>query len=129
MEIKMCDEYSNTFTKEPDFNCPVCGVKLFTDWVDNGFGTYSIQASPYICECGWHEIGCKTCCESRCFSWEKCQGKALNQQSKIEELSRQIEVAIVSPELHVTRCDYCHKYFESEVMHADICPECRKGSK
>jgi hypothetical protein len=68
---------ANTFNKEPVFNCPQCNAKLFTDWVDNGFGPYSVQASPYGCECGWHETGCKECIKERCFSWSKCQGHAL----------------------------------------------------
>lgn len=68
---------ANTFTKEPVFNCPQCNEQLYTDWVDNGFGPYSVQASPYGCECGWHETGCKECIKERCFSWEKCQGRAL----------------------------------------------------
>jgi hypothetical protein len=68
---------ANTFTKEPVFNCPQCNAELYTDWVDNGFGPYSVQASPYGCECGWHETGCKECIKEKCFSWEKCQGRAL----------------------------------------------------
>lgn len=63
--------------KEPEFLCPQCNTPLFTDWVDNGFGPYAVQASPYGCECGWHETGCQTCCKERCFSWGKCQGRAL----------------------------------------------------
>lgn len=70
-------KYGNTFSKEPEYKCPSCGTQLHTDWVDNGFGPYSIQASPYGCECGWHETGCNECIKSRCFSWEKCQGRAL----------------------------------------------------
>lgn len=68
---------ANTFTKEPVFNCPQCNEELYTDWVDNGFGPYSVQASPYGCECGWHETGCKECVKEKCFSWGKCQGRAL----------------------------------------------------
>lgn len=68
---------SNTFTKEPVFNCPQCNAELHTDWVDNGFGPYSVQASPYGCECGWHETGCNECIKEKCFSWVKCQGKAV----------------------------------------------------
>lgn len=71
------EKYGNTFTKEPEFKCPSCDTKLHTDWVDNGFGPYSVQASPYGCECGWHETGCVECGKERCFSWIKCQGKAL----------------------------------------------------
>jgi hypothetical protein len=72
------DKYANTFTKEPVFECPSCGKELYTDWVDNGFGPFSVQASPYGCECGWHETGCKECIQEKCFSWVKCQGKALS---------------------------------------------------
>jgi hypothetical protein len=68
---------ANTFNKEPVFNCPQCNEELYTDWVDNGFGPYSVQASPYGCECGWHETGCKECIREKCFSWAKCQGRAL----------------------------------------------------
>ena len=71
------DNFSNTFNKEPEFNCPACGVALSTEWVDNGFGAYSVQASPYNCECGWSEIGCKNCIKEKCFSWDKCKGKAV----------------------------------------------------
>ena len=69
------------FNQEPVFHCPQCNDKLYTDWVDNGFGPYSVQASPYGCECGWHETGCKECIKEKCFSWASCQGRALvNQQ-------------------------------------------------
>jgi len=72
------DNYSNTFNKEPKFNCPICNTELFTDRVDNGFGAFSVQVSPYICEsCGWSETGCERCIKERCFSWEKCRGRAL----------------------------------------------------
>ena len=76
-EMDLIDKYSNTFIVEPKFNCPVCNSELHTDWVDNGFGKYSVQASPYICDCGWHESGCETCIYWRCFSWEKCKGVAV----------------------------------------------------
>ena len=73
------DNFSNIFITEPLFKCPSCGILLHTDWVDNGFGPYSVQASPYGCEsCGWHETGCETCSKEKCFSWEKCKGRALN---------------------------------------------------
>jgi hypothetical protein len=68
---------ANTCRVEPEFNCPSCGTELHTDWVDNGFGPYSVQASPYGCECGWHETGCKECIKEKCFSWVNCQGRAL----------------------------------------------------
>jgi hypothetical protein len=67
----------NLFNKEPEFYCPVCNTELFTDWVDNGFGRFAVQASPYVCECGWNERGCETCIKDKCFSWEKCQGRAV----------------------------------------------------
>lgn len=70
-------DYYNIFNKEPEFSCPECGAELHTDWVDNGFGPYSIQASPYNCECGWSEKGCNECIGDRCFSWDRCSGKAL----------------------------------------------------
>lgn len=68
---------ANTCREEPVFHCPQCNEQLQTDWVDNGFGPYSVQASPYGCECGWHETGCKECIKEKCFSWVKCQGRAL----------------------------------------------------
>jgi C4-type Zn-finger protein len=71
------DNFSNIFNKEPKFYCPVCGKELFTDWVDNGFGPYSVQVSPYVCECGWSEKGCDKCIKEKCFSWAKCKGKAV----------------------------------------------------
>lgn len=69
--------FSSIFNAEPKFNCPECNKELHTEWVDNGFGRYSVQASPYVCECGWSEISCKECIKSKCFSWDKCRGKAL----------------------------------------------------
>lgn len=83
---------SNTFITEPEFKCPSCGELLYTDWVDNGFGPYSVQASPYGCKCGWHEQGCKECIKEKCFSWDKCLGRALikenlpNQQAESNAL-------------------------------------------
>lgn len=74
---KYMNSIANTFTKEPVFNCPQCNAELHTDWVDNGFGPYSVQASPYGCECGWHETGCKECIKEKCFSWARCQGRAI----------------------------------------------------
>lgn len=74
----MEDYYSDLFYKEPKFNCPCCGEELHTDWVDIGFGPYSERVSPYGCDaCGWHEVGCKECLSEKCFSWEKCRGRAL----------------------------------------------------
>lgn len=70
----------NIFNKEPTENCPVCGKVCHAEWVDNGFGPYAVQASPYHCEsCGWVETGCPAgkCIKHRCFSWEICKGKAL----------------------------------------------------
>lgn len=78
--------FSNIFNKEPEFHCPVCNEELHTDWVDNGFGPYSVQASPYGCEnCGWHETGCESCVKERCFSWGKCQGRALIKKEDSDE--------------------------------------------
>lgn len=71
------DQYENTFIVEPVFFCPDCKQELHTDWVDNGFGEFSVQASPYGCDCGWHEKGCKECINEKCFSWLKCKGKAV----------------------------------------------------
>ncbi len=68
---------ANTCREEPIFHCPKCNEQLHTDWVDNGFGPYSVQASPYGCECGWWETGCKECIKEKCFSWGICQGRAL----------------------------------------------------
>jgi hypothetical protein len=71
----------NYFGKEPIFDCPICKTALHTDWVDNGFGPYAIQASPYHCEdCNWIETSCpqEVCIEARCISWETCQGRAIN---------------------------------------------------
>lgn len=73
------DNFSNTFNKEPEFSCPKCGLPLRTEWVDNGFGPYSVQASPYGCgDCGWHETGCSECAQDKCFSWTKCKGRAIS---------------------------------------------------
>lgn len=45
------------FNKEPDRpKCPKCEHEMEAEFVDNGFGPYSIQASPYHCfECGYTE--------------------------------------------------------------------------
>jgi hypothetical protein len=75
------DQWSNLFNKEPHIDCEKCGAKdLSTEWVDNGFGPYSVQASPYHCDaCGWVETGCPAdeCIKERCFSWSTCQGKSI----------------------------------------------------
>ena len=76
----MLDAWSNIFNKEPVFHCPKCGTQLHTDYVDNGFGPYSVQVSPYYCEpCEWVEGGCPAdkCIREKCFSWEVCGGKAI----------------------------------------------------
>lgn len=73
-------DFSNTFSTEPTINCPKCNSILHTDFVDNGFGPYAVQVSPYYCEsCNWVETGCPadSCIKEQCFSWEKCQGKSL----------------------------------------------------
>lgn len=74
-------EFESIFTVEPHIDCEKCGAKdLCTDWVDNGFGPYSVQVSPYHCEkCGWVETGCPAdkCIKEQCFSWEKCLGKSI----------------------------------------------------
>jgi hypothetical protein len=68
----------NYFDKEPEFNCPICNAPLQTDWVDNGFGPFAVQASPYACNvCNWSEKGCTECIYEKCFSWERCRGRAL----------------------------------------------------
>lgn len=69
----------NTFNIEPKFNCPNCKKELQTDWVDNGFGPYSVQSSPYICDgCDWAEKGCVYCIKDKCYSWIRCKGRAQN---------------------------------------------------
>lgn len=78
------DNFSNIFNKEPEFKCPVCKTQLHTDWVDIGFGAYSQQVSPYVCEnCGWSEVGCDSCIFDKCFSWGRCQGKALRKSEYV----------------------------------------------
>lgn len=79
------DIYSNVCNEEPVFKCPKCNTGLHTEWVDNGFGPYAVQASPYVCECGWVETGCpaESCIKEKCFSWLKCQGRAI--ASKIKD--------------------------------------------
>jgi len=82
------DKWANTFIKEPEFKCPNCKSELHTEWVDNGFGPYSVQASPYHCEeCGWSEIGCTSCGTVQCFSWNKCMGNALKVPMTTEEMT------------------------------------------
>jgi hypothetical protein len=42
------------FMKEPTETCPDCGATCHAEFVDNGFGPYAVQASPFHCEeCGW----------------------------------------------------------------------------
>lgn len=67
---------------EPNFNCPSCNSELHTNWVDNGFGPFAVQVSPYICDCGWSEKGCKECIEDKCSAWSTCQGRALITEQK-----------------------------------------------
>ena len=67
----------NLANKEPEFKCPKCETNLFTEWANNGFGTYAVQSSPYVCECGWSEKGCDKCIKDKCFSWDKCKGVAV----------------------------------------------------
>lgn len=44
------------FTKEPVEHCPNCENRVHAEFVDNGFGPYSVQAGPYHCDnCGWSE--------------------------------------------------------------------------
>lgn len=39
---------------EPTMQCPECNETCHADFVDNGFGPYAVQASPFHCEnCGW----------------------------------------------------------------------------
>ncbi len=70
---------SSRFYSEPTFTCPKCGLELHTEWVDNGFGPFAVQASPYVCEeCGWVEGGCPANeCSEQCFSWIKCRGRSI----------------------------------------------------
>lgn len=84
--------YQNLFNSEPEFKCPVCGEQLHTDWVDNGFGAYSIQVSPYVCEpCNWTEKGCFECIYEKCFSWERCKGRALISNGQEEKTHESID--------------------------------------
>ena len=84
MSMEELDIYSNCFNKEPKFVCPKCNTELHTDWVDNGFGAYAVQVSPYVCECGWVETGCpaESCIREKCFSWKSCQGRAIAQPTQ-----------------------------------------------
>jgi len=82
----MTHKFENLFNKEPKFNCPVCDQELHTDWVDIGFGAYSAQVSPYVCEaCEWTEKGCSVCIYEKCFSWERCKGRALINNAEKKE--------------------------------------------
>tara|TARA_B100000941_G_C28112403_1_gene353955 strand:- start:269 stop:433 length:165 start_codon:yes stop_codon:yes gene_type:complete len=43
-------------TEEPEVYCPECGGRAEAEFVDNGFGPYAVQVSPYHCStCGWLE--------------------------------------------------------------------------
>src|SRR5262245_19012502 len=43
------------FTTKPVFLCSECGEQSHGEFVDNGFGPYSLQAEPYHCDYGWVE--------------------------------------------------------------------------
>lgn len=75
----MIQDFSNTFNTEPIKQCPVCGEDIHAEWVDNGFGPYSVQVSPFHCYCGYVEGGCpaEKCIKEKCFSWNVCQGKSI----------------------------------------------------
>lgn len=52
------NDFSSTFCVEPIEKCPFCGTDCHADFVDNGFGPYSVQCGPYFCEeCGASEMG------------------------------------------------------------------------
>lgn len=74
------NNWESTFVKEPVFHCPLCNDQLHTEFVDNGFGPYAVQVSPYYCEpCKWVEGGCpaEKCIREKCFSWETCRGESI----------------------------------------------------
>lgn len=46
----------NLFNTEPEEQCLDCGQFMYTEWIDNGFGPFSVQVEPYHCtECGWDQ--------------------------------------------------------------------------
>lgn len=72
------DRFSNVCSEEPTRRCPVCNEIVHAEWVDIGFGPYSAQVSPYMCDnCNWCEQGCQSCIEAKCFSWDSCKGRAV----------------------------------------------------
>lgn len=70
------DTWVHMFEDKPEHKCPVCGADCEAEWVDIGFGSYSQQAGPWHCECGWVDEcpyvdpnKCKSCLNERtCFS-------------------------------------------------------------
>lgn len=78
------------FNVEPIAYCPVCSERVYAEYVDTGFGPYSVQADPYHCgACGWIETGCPAdkCIEGKCHSWEICQGRAIDEPKVSKELA------------------------------------------
>lgn len=51
--VDVADGYQ-PLRQEPSEECPVCRSRATAEFVDNGFGPYAVQASPFHCEnCGW----------------------------------------------------------------------------
>lgn len=49
-------EQEQIATEKPSAPCPRCKTEMEADFVDNGFGPYAVQASPYHCpKCGYNE--------------------------------------------------------------------------
>lgn len=43
-------------TQKPVEQCPHCQMEMDAEFIDNGFGPYAVQASPWRCpECGYNE--------------------------------------------------------------------------
>ncbi len=61
----------------PEVFCPICDSAVYAEFVDNGFGPYAVQVSPYHCEnCNWIEGGCISDDCDRCICIDTCQGRA-----------------------------------------------------
>lgn len=42
-------------TVEPTETCQICKGIMHAEFVDNGFGPYAVQVSPFFCENCFHE--------------------------------------------------------------------------
>jgi len=94
---------TDIFKEEPERYCPICRNRVFAKFEDNGFGPYSMQMEPYICDkCNWVAGGCtqKECIKERCKSYERCKGQSLENHlgnytlslEEVKKIERELEI-------------------------------------